>query len=90
MPRHIPARFAVELPVDHDLLQRRIEAAQLRAPDATAPAKSRLRQRVVKIARVQPLEQLVQIVMRSRRPMLHAPRAPLPQRQQAPPRVRRA
>src|SRR5271154_4441300 len=48
--------FAIQLPVDHDLLQRGIETAQQAAPDATAPTQPRLAERTFKIARVELLE----------------------------------
>ena len=40
---------AVELAIDHDLIERRIEAAKLRSPDALAPSEARERQRILKI-----------------------------------------
>src|SRR4029077_4101210 len=45
---------SVELLVDHDLLQRRVKAAELRAPCAVAPAQPRRGKRIMKVAPVEP------------------------------------
>jgi len=74
--RHIGA---VELAIDHDLLERRIETTKLRSPDAIAPTKRRFYEQICKIARIQSLEHRPEIVVPPGRTMLHASRAPLPQ-----------
>src|SRR5580704_1124537 len=81
--RHIGA---VELAIDHDLLERRIEAAKLRPPDATAPTKRRFYEQIFKIARIQSLEHWPEIVVPARRTIVHATRAPLAEHQQSAPR----
>lgn len=48
---------AVELPVDDDLIQRRIEAAQLRPPGAAAPAEARSGKHTLEVVVVQSFEQ---------------------------------
>ena len=82
-PRHV---FPVELAIDHDLLERRIEAAELRPPHAIAPAKSRLYQQIFKIASIQTLEHRFQIVVPSRGMMFNSSATPLPNNQQSAPR----
>ncbi len=46
----------VEPPVDYNLMERRIEAAELRSPGSRAPAQPRMRQAIFEIAPVQPVE----------------------------------
>lgn len=55
---HYVCRYAgpVELAVDHNEIQRGIEAAKLCTPGAPAPCQSGLRERIIKIAVVQLME----------------------------------
>src|SRR5579863_2802316 len=48
--------LAIQLPVDHNLLQRRIKTSQQAAPHPPAPTQPRLRERASEIPRVQPLK----------------------------------
>ena len=77
---------SVELPVDDDLVQRRIEAAQLRAPRAAAPAEARARKRAPKVGVIQPVEERREIVMLSGRLVRDAARPALALQQDALPR----
>ncbi len=76
-PRHVRP---VQLSVNHNLLQRRIEASQLRPPRSRTPTQRRLWQRRLKISSVQLVEHRIQIVMRARRPVRCSSPALLPQR----------
>src|SRR3984885_4030173 len=78
--------FAVQLPVNHNLLQRRIKTTEHAPPDSAAPTQPRFNQSAVKISRIQPFKKLIKIVMCPSRPVLRPPRPPLPQSQQSPPR----
>ena len=78
--RHI---LSVQLAIDYDLLERRIETTQLRPPHAIAPAQPRFHEQILKIARIQKLEHRPEIVVLSRRTIVHAARAALSQHQQS-------
>src|ERR1700751_4137742 len=78
--RHIRA---VELAIDHDLLDRRIEPTKLCSPDAIAPTKRRFYEQIFKIARIQSLEHRPKIMVPARRTIVPATRAPLAQHQQS-------
>ena len=57
---------AIELAIDDDLIESRIEAAQLRAPGAAAPADAREGKRTLEILLVQLFEERREIVVRAR------------------------
>jgi hypothetical protein len=61
--------WPVELPIDHNLIERGIETAQLRAPHPSAPAEARPGKGISKIGTIQAMEQWIEIVMCTDRAM---------------------
>ena len=55
-------RSAIELPIDHDLVQRWIEAAELGTPSSAAPAQGRFRKAILKILLIQLVEKRFEVV----------------------------
>ena len=68
----------VELPVDDDLVERRIETAKLGSPRSPAPAERRPGQGVLEILSVQPIKQGPEVMMRPRGTVVDPPRTVLP------------
>src|SRR5580658_7882489 len=66
--------FVVQLAIQNDLIQGRVEAAQLGSPDAPAPPQPRPRKGTLKIRLVQLVKQRLQIVVGAHGTMLHAAR----------------
>jgi hypothetical protein len=65
----------VELPVNQNLAERRIEASELCAPNSLAPPESGLRKAALEISRIDRLKERCKIVMRASWTMLRFPRA---------------
>ena len=71
--------FAVQLAVQNDLAQRRIEAAQQRSPSSLAPTQPRQRKQILEVLLIQAGKQWSEIVMRSGGQVVHTAGTVLPQ-----------
>lgn len=73
---------AVELPVHHNLAERRIEAAELCAPDSCTPPQARPGKGIPKVPAVELGKDGAEVMIRARGAVLGSPRTPLPHLQQ--------
>src|ERR1700733_1838078 len=74
--------LAVQLAIQHNLIQRGIETAQQRKPSSFAPAKARQWQRILKVLLVQASEQRREIVVCAGGSVVRGTRSMLPQAMQ--------
>lgn len=70
-------RCLVELPIENDLIERRIKTTKLAPPGSRAPAQPRAGKGILKVAPVKTLEHGFEIVVPPGRPVFHPPRSPL-------------
>jgi hypothetical protein len=63
--------LVIQLPVQHNLVERWVETAQLGSPDACAPSQTGAGKGTLEVMVVQSLKQRLQIMMRTSGPMLH-------------------
>jgi len=68
----------IELPVEHDLVQCRIETSELRSPYPSAPGQTRLRQGTFEVDSIQPIKERRQVMMLPRWTVVRSLRAVLP------------